>query len=160
MRYFKTIDFDSGKYTRRKLRTISEAMEITAPLRLRGKELEDAETRILRAKQPKAEARRIVKSVMLKRAIRKFKVDDELDHSDVQELRVKFIRKNGYLFPSDPQALPFNRMDREIAEGKMTPKRFQEQAAAAMNMKVGSAERKIRKDEAKLLRQGWLGGDK
>ena len=154
MRWFRTIDVPRHELAPRRLRTLTAALDIIKPLKLRGKKLQEAEERIFNAKQPKAEAKRLVKYHEREKSKRNTPLETEVDLSDAQELRVKLIRKLGCLYRSDPQAMLLGKIELKIADGTMTKASFQKLTAAALKMEIRDVDRKQRKSEAK-----WIRGD-
>ena len=151
MSYFRTIDISLNDLTRRQRRTFSEALDIIAFPGLKGAELENAEARILKAKQPKAEARRIVQHHERENISRTTPTVGEIESSDVRELRTTLIRKLGLLYPSDGQTRLLNKIDIEVDEGTMTNERFGMLKAILLKMTLSDTDRQRRRDEAKAL---------
>ncbi len=84
--------------------------------------------RIRRARQPTVEARRIIAQAS-RRAV-EITRGDTIDLADVQELRVKLIRRDGGIV--EPHASLLRRLDARIAAGAMTRGEFEESQVWAM----------------------------
>lgn len=85
--------------------------------------------RIIGAKQPKTEAKRIID------AHRRNSVEievDQIDLSHAQELRVTLIRRDGGVW--SPQREFLKRMEIEIAQGAMSPEKFAKHADVFLRM--------------------------
>ncbi len=84
-----------------------------------------------------AEAKRIVAQAD-RRAVRRAlngndaRPPDKVDHSDVQEFRVKLMRRDGGIV--EPHASLLRRLDARIAADGMTRGEFEEEAARAWSM--------------------------
>lgn len=108
--------------------------------------------RIRNAKQPNVEAKRIIAQVRREAAKGCCANDNALDLSDVQELRVKLIRRDKGIWP--PQSDYLHRIERMILEGTMSTTKFQEMAGLVLNKKqfpqVLSAD--FQRDECRLAR--------
>ena len=152
MTIFRTLDVSLAGLTRRKHQTLINALEIIAPLKLRGDNLGHAERRIFNARQPRAEAKRLLAYHEREKARKTIPVKHEIDLSDVQELRVRLIRKFGALYPSDPQVILLTKIERQVAEGMMTKRKFQILAATLMKMTLPTSDRARRKEELRLQR--------
>ena len=155
----QTIDISDYDLTRGRKRTLAAAKDMILPLKLRGQNLHNAEYRIFSANQPKAEARRILNYQRGERAKRAMPVVAEVDFSDLQELRVKLIRKINYLYPSDPQALVLNRMEKEIAQGTMTEKQFKQLTTEVLDMDITRIDLEQRKIEFEYFRNNKRGNE-
>ncbi|WEX07291.1 hypothetical protein [Chelativorans sp. AA-79] len=109
--------------TERKALDLLDANVKLPPLRRRH--LRD---RIRSAKQPLREAQKITCEVLLP-------ARDEaaaLDHSDVQELRVRLIRRDFTL--CSEQECWLDKLDRRIADGTMTRAEFENEGASLLSM--------------------------
>jgi len=82
--------------------------------------------------RPLATAKRRAKALLKAGVLADVSAAHVLDHSDVQELRVKIIRKHKIL--DTPHASILAKMDKAIALGEMTPDRFNEMASAVLNI--------------------------
>jgi hypothetical protein len=98
------------------------------PAQQRGAALQ----RIRRAKRPTVEARRIIAAHQRHEARRVVGDHDTIGYADVQELRVRFIRRDGGIW--DPQASLLRDMDKRITSGGMTVEEFEGSAAAVWTM--------------------------
>jgi len=154
MHYSKDKDFKPSKVSRQRRRTLAAAFEIIAPLNLQGEELVNAERRIHSAKQPRAAAKKILAHHLGKSPSGTHQ--GSFDLSDVQELRVKLIRKLGVLYASDAEAFILKRMEREILHGTMTNEQFETLQRALENMEHTDADLKMRKQEARFQRLGTI----
>ena len=117
--------------SRRRRRTEKEAADLLdretslSPTRRRH-----ALARIRKSRQPVAETRRII--AQAGRDLIAGVGGDEIDFSDVQELRVRLILRDGGIWA--PQASLLHRMDRLIATESMTRDQFEQFAATAWRM--------------------------
>lgn len=157
MTHFRKTKPSLTNLSRRRRRTLSEAIEITARAGLQGKALQEAENAIFKAAQPKAEARRRVQFHHQQKLKRAISFESNLDLSDVQELKVRLIRKYGVLYESDAQMLALKRMELDIASGTMTKNQFQTRSIAVLKMEIGTVDHKQRMVEAKRLRSELTG---
>ena len=98
--------------------------------RLSGAARDHAIGRIRLAKQPVAEAKRIV-SHPARKAVTGIAQANAVDFSNVQELRVRIIRRD--LILDSPQAMYLARMERDIATKGMTGSEFQRRAELLMS---------------------------
>ncbi len=89
--------------------------------------------RIRNAKQPKSEANRLIRRLQGELVEGVFSNDNYLDLSDVQELRVKLIRRDRGIWP--PHSDYLTKMEYMILDGSMTPKVFKEMSGLALNRK-------------------------
>ena len=119
----------------RRRRTEKAAIELLdKEVRLSRKERNSALARIRRARQPIPEVRRIIIHSRRRAVSGDIRNShDEIDFSDVQELRVKLIRRDGGIW--DPQAVMLHRMDVDIGTEGMSRDQFQEQAGLALGMR-------------------------
>ncbi len=94
---------------------------------------ESAISRLRRAKQPTVEAKRIIAQAK-RRAVagQARNAHDGIGHADVQELRVRLIRRDGGIW--EPQASLLREIDVRLATRGMTPKEFHERAALVWAM--------------------------
>ncbi len=112
----------TGTRSARRRRTEPEAIALLDGAKgLSGMVRRHAVVRVRDAKQPVAEARRIVDH-LAREAAAGIVQGDAIDFSDVQELRVKIIRRDRIL--DQPQAMLLARMDRKIALEGMTKTEF------------------------------------
>ena len=87
---------------------------------------------IRNAKQPVVEAKRIVNQQSVDRHKLDIVQDQEIDLSDVQELRVKLIRRDMGIWP--PHTDYLNRIEIDILTRGMTSDEFKRRSAIALNM--------------------------
>lgn len=128
----------TGK-SRQRIRTEKNALAfLDRSLRLPPLRRRKALDRIRSAKQPAREAQKIVRE-SLDHASR-----ETLDHSDVQELRVRLLRRDITLCPEQHDWL--SRLDVLIAKGRMSRDEFDAQAEALMLME-NSLPPRHRRDE-------------
>ena len=120
---------DSGDSPRRR-RTIREAVELLDEARLTHAKRLSALARIRHARQPKAEARRIVKA--RRRNVVPESANDDLDLSHVQELWAKLVRRDGGVW--QPQSMLLARIERGIAGGTMGREEFERLAGVLLSM--------------------------
>ena len=115
--------------SRQRRRTETAAIALLDGVCLTRGERAAAILRIRRAKQPRGQAKRIIA-----KAIRKVVAvnGDGIDHADVQELRVKLIRRDGGVW--SPQSLMLRRMECRIVGEGMTRQEFDDLAAAVWRM--------------------------
>lgn len=112
-------------------RTLKRAKKIIAEGGIRGRALTEALESVRLARQPVASAKRIVECHKKKKLA--LDVGDEVDLSDVQEVRVKLIRRDGGIWP--PQSTLLGKMERRILTEGMTPEAFKDSAAVVVGMK-------------------------
>ena len=123
--------------SRQRRRTETAAIELLSGVRLTSGERRSAIDRIRCARQPIAEAKRIVDQADRQAMRRALQGNDarlaaKVDQSDVQELRVKLIRRDGGIV--EPHASLLRRLDARIAAGAMTRDEFEETAARVWAM--------------------------
>lgn len=153
MTHFISIDTSACSLSRNQRRTRIAALDyLLGKVSLRGQKRLDAEERIFSSKQPMVDAKRLVKLFEREKAGNSVNIDEKVDFSNVQALRVKIIRKIGFVYPSDAHSMLLNRMDEEIAAGTMTKERFLLTAASLSKMKLRKNDRDGRKLEARCLR--------
>ncbi len=112
----------TGVRSPRRRRTEREAIALLdGAQRLSGAARDHAIDRIRRAKQPAAEAKRILDH-LARDAVAGIVQADEIDFSDVQELRVRIVHRD--LILDSPQASFLARMERDIAAKGMTKEVF------------------------------------
>ena len=116
--------------SRRRARTETAANELLSEVRLSPGECRSAIARIRRSRQPTVEARRIIAQAS-RRAV-EITHGDTIDLADVQELRVKLIRRDGGIV--EPHASLLRRLDARIAAGAMTRGEFEEAASQVWAM--------------------------
>ncbi len=112
----------------RRRRTERDAISLLD--RLKGFDRRRAVERVRSAKQPVAEAQRILARIA-RNEVAGHVVDDVVGHADVQELRAKIIRRDYML--DQPQAQLLARMDRMIASDGMTKDEFAKFATALLS---------------------------
>jgi hypothetical protein len=130
--------------SRQSKRTIKKAIEyLDREIKLSRRQRENAIEKIKNAKQQMVEAKRIVQQI--RKAKFAIEIDgDFVDHSDVQELRVKLIRRDFGLW--SPQREFLKRLDKHIAINGMTGDEFLKEAGVllaipqALSKKVRMAE--------------------
>lgn len=108
------------------------------------KRRQKARGRIRSSLRPLVEAKKIIREFYLGT-----NEHHKLDFSDVQELRVKLIRRDHTLCPEQVDWL--NRLDRRIAKGDITQSDFRNEAAMLLEM-PNSLPLQHRKDELGLAR--------
>lgn len=91
-----------------------------------------AHGKITAAKAPGREARRLVEWFRRQDVTGSEPDADHIDHSDVQELRVKILRRDGVL--DQPQAMALARLDKMIAGGSLDRATFNRLASIALAM--------------------------
>lgn len=117
--------------SRQRKRTEQTAINMLSETSLSPARKRAAVVRIRNASQPLAEARRIVAQAQ-RDASAGVLEHDGIDFSDVQEIRVRLIRRHGIL--DRPHANLLCRMDRMIAEGNMSREAFATMAETALEM--------------------------
>ena len=119
----------------RRRRTEKAAIEhLDKEVRLPRNERRSALERIRRARQPLRETKRIISNVQQRAVSGVLRTSDDLiDFSDVQELRVKLIRRDGGVW--EPQALMLRRMEVDIATKGMTGEEFRERAGVVWGLR-------------------------
>lgn len=127
---FRKPIFPSSKQRRR---TLKKAREEINKAHLPPERRRSALARIHRAKQPVAEAKRIVQQYRTDRARVIVEPHQEIDLSDVQELRVKLIRRDKGIW--SPHTDYLARMERKILAGEMTVEEFKKQSLVVLRMK-------------------------
>ena len=90
--------------------------------------------RIRHAKQPKAEVKRTLWRFRQDTISGLVSNDNELNLSDVQEVRVRLIHRDYGIWPPHTDFL--QRMERMILQGTMTPKIFKRMAATVLDKKL------------------------
>jgi hypothetical protein len=90
--------------------------------------------RIRHAKQPKAEVRRILWQFRQDTIRGLVSNDNELDLSDVQEVRVRLIQRDHGIWP--PHTDYLQRMELMIIRGTLTPEAFKRMAATVLDRKL------------------------
>ena len=89
--------------------------------------------RYIRAQpQPMSAAKRRAKALLRSGVLADMESIQAIDHSDVQELRVKIIRKHAVIDTAQSSIL--DRMDQMIAKNEMTRDRFHEMASTVLKM--------------------------
>ncbi len=116
--------------SRGRKRTETAAIELLSKVRLSPGERQSAMARIRRARQPGAEVRRII-SQASRRAV-EISCGDVIDLADVQELRVKLIRRDGRIV--EPHASLLHRLDARIAARNITRGEFEDVASQVWAM--------------------------
>ena len=116
------------------------ALDLLKKARLRPGEWESAVRRIRRAPRPLTEAKRIIARAQRAAVDEQFDHDD-IDLSDVQELRAEYIRRYGLI--DQPQGFLLARMDEQIVKSCMTKAEFAHFSAALFSeaMKPSLPER-------------------
>ncbi|WP_442577704.1 hypothetical protein ACSBOB_19270 [Mesorhizobium sp. ASY16-5R] len=105
--------------------------------------------RIRGARQPLREAKRVISEILIG------SVDDRIDFSDVQELRVKLLRRDISLDPSQVEKL--RELDRMAAKG--CSKADFERVATALLLYVSALPKSCREQERDFYRSGPLSGN-
>lgn len=117
--------------SRQRRRTIAEAMNVLADAGVSAAKRRTLAPRIERARQPVAEARRIVER-QRRGLVRDLAISNQLDLSDVQVIRATLVRRHGRL--SAVHADMLARMDRMVAAGELDRAGFERMAAAVLSM--------------------------
>lgn len=105
------------------------------------------------SKQPVVEAKRIVDQDKTDRHGLELVRGREVDLSDVQELRVKLIRRDKGIW--SPHSYYLHRMERDILTAGMTKDEFKRRSAVALNMEQPlKLRKKFRNAEWKFTRTG------
>ena len=126
--------------SRQRRRTEKDAVALLDGLiRLPPYERRSALKRIRTSRQPGVEARRIANHAKRRAVIIGH---DEIDLADVQELRVKLLRRDGGIW--EPQASLLHQMDASIASGEMDQEVFEESAAVVLGMAQALPKKFIR----------------
>ena len=137
--------------TPRRRRTIKAAEEkLDKELDLSPAEKEPAMRRIRGAAQPRREAQRIVDYHRSRIVGDLGRNEVALDQSDVQELVVMLIRRDGVIDPQHKAIL--HRVARQVAQGELTPAQFRKQATDLLAIPSALPE-KLRRAEARHLRE-------
>ncbi len=137
--------------TPRRRRTIRDAEGmLDRQLDLSPTEKRQAMRRIRRARQPKREAQRIIEHYRAAVVGDVCRHNGTVDLSDVLELEVKLIRRDGVIGP--PQSAMLKRLGCQIAEGSLTPAQFRANAAALLAM-VPALPKKFRVAESSYLQK-------
>ena len=118
---------------RRYEKTALSYFDSNMPGRFKGRSW--ARERIRRDPRPLKEAKRLVDWFRKQDLALE---SDDIDFSDVQELRARILRKHGCLDTTHDMIL--RRMDRLIAKDEMSQDRFETMAAAALAMKPALPE--------------------
>jgi hypothetical protein len=127
--------------TRQRQRTVKTAIQFFKDeVSLRGNAKKDAIECIENAAQPMTEAKRIVKKT--KRDSLGVKSRGEVEKSEVDNLYSAMMKKAGCLFPSDPHAMLFYRIDDLFLEGDLTREQFIKMSVAIMEMLKGLVKNK------------------
>ncbi|MEL0108352.1 MAG: hypothetical protein VW802_15590 [Rhodospirillaceae bacterium] len=123
----------SRPVTRSRQRRRTEKAAITLldkQIRLRALRRASAIKQIRNAKKPLTKAKQLIRHYS--RSTLYKENTGSIDLSDVQELRVKLIRRDGGIFP--PQTDCLSKLEIQIIEGEVLKKEFQETAAEILNM--------------------------
>ncbi len=125
----KSISYGAPGKLRSRQRRQSEkaALDHLRKHKLRPGEWESAVRRIRRAPRPVTEAKRIIARAQ-RAAVDALFDHDDIDLSDVQELRAKYIRRHGLI--DQPQGFLLARMDEQIVKSCMTKAEFAHFSAA------------------------------
>lgn len=136
----KSTTLGNGR-SRQRLRTEKQALALLDEARLPAAQRLAAVERIRAARQPLAEARRIIERVR-RLQLRGILEGDGLDLSDVQELRVRLHRRDGGVW--SPHADILARMERGIAAGDLDRPTFECMAATllAMDQAIPASQRR------------------
>ncbi len=140
---------NEGPTPRRRRTTQDAEAMLHRALNLTPAEKCQAMLRIRRAKQPKVEARRIIKHFQLEAMAEVCRHDGTVDPSDAQELRIKLLRR-GRIWP--PQSTWLLRLERRLAKGTITPAQFRAEAAALLAMKP-ALPKSFLEAESRFLRE-------
>ena len=114
--------------SRQRKRTEKQALELLKDAGILAGRRRTLAARIRAARQPVAEARRIVEAAQ-RDAV---PIGEGLDFSDVQEIRAKLIRRDGGLWP--PQSDMLARLDWLIASGELDRDGFEQMAGVVLAM--------------------------
>ena len=152
LRSTKSKSYEAPGKPRSRQRRQSEkaALDLLRKAQLRFGEWESAVRRIRRAPRPMTVAKRIIAHAQLAAIAEQFD-HDEVDLSDVQALRAKYIRRHGLI--DQPQRLLLARMDRQIAIEGMIKGEFAHFAATLFgeSMKPALPERVRRKSKTGIV---------
>ena len=139
----------------RRRRTINKAIEkLDRDYRLPPGERVRAIRRIKGAKQPAREAQRIIEH-RRKKAVQDIG-EDQIGLSDVQQIRVRIIRRDHGIWPPHEDYL--GRMERMVAVGEMERENFKRMAATVLKSIPQSLSKEFRKAEERLHRTGKYWG--
>ena len=139
--------------SRSRRRTESAAIELLFEVRLAPAQRRSAIDRIRRAPQPTAEAKRIVAHAAREAVRRALNGNDlrpgaEVDHSDVQELRAKIIRRDGAIV--EPYASLLRQLDGRIASDGVSRREFEEVASSLWAMPQALPKKKIQSENTEI----------
>jgi hypothetical protein len=137
--------------SRRRRRTLKAARDILNGSAIPAGRRPSAYQRISKARQPVTEAKRIVDQHETDRHGLELVRDREVDLSDVQELRVKLIRRDKGIW--SPHTDYLCRMERDILTKGMTKGEFKRRSATVLKMEQW-LNKKFRHAEWKLARTG------
>jgi hypothetical protein len=137
--------------TPRRRRTLKTARRVINGSTIPAGRRPSAYQRISKASQPIAEANRIVVQHKADRNGLELVRDGEVDLSDVQELRVKLIRRDKGIW--SPHTDYLHRMERDILTKGMTKDEFKRRSATVLKMEQW-LNKKFRHAEWKLARTG------
>ena len=115
--------------SKRRARTEKTAMQTLADAGIPAARCRGLAARIQGARQPIAEAQRVINRVALQGLSMS---DDGVDFSDVLELRITLCRRDGAVWP--PVSDLLTRMNRLIALGELDREGFEALAADALSM--------------------------
>ena len=124
--------------SRQRRRTLKDAVAILdAEIPIMSERRMKAVQRVRRSRRPVTEAKRIVAAYRREGAP---EIEaGSLDQSDVQEIRVRLLRRDGGLWP--PQSTILHRMERGVALGTMSVPKFKAMAVMVLNMPQAFSEK-------------------
>jgi len=135
----------------RRIRTERAARKVINSSMIPARRRATAYQRISKAKQPVAEAKRIIERYKTNRLGLELVHGRDIDLSDVQELRVKLIRRDKGIW--SPHTDYLHRMERDILTKGMTKDEFKRRSATVLKMEQW-LNKKFRHAEWKLARTG------
>ncbi len=115
--------------SKRRKRTEATALKVLTEAGIPRGRRRNFTDRIRAARQPVVEARRIAQAIQ--RASLP-EIGDGLDFSDIQEIRVRLIRRDGGLWP--PQTDMLANLDRLLASGELSHEIFENMAVTVLGM--------------------------
>ena len=135
----------------RRIRTEKEAFQFlqnNVPT-LRDERRRSAIQRIKLAKQPNAEAKRIVEKYLHDKGS-EIPANDLVDLSDVQELHARLIRRDGII--AEPHSSMLSKLELDIVTDGISPQDFKRRSALILSMEA-ALPKDMREREAEYLKQ-------